>query len=208
MHAKSSRWHALAWIGLTVVLSGVAVGASRSRSSLRLPKAPLPDFGVVPDFSLTDQHGMPFASSALDGHIWIADFIFTRCRGQCPLMSERMVRLQGVFGDEPAIRFVSFSVDPAYDTPEVLSGYAKHWGADVARWRFVTGEAAELTHLAQEGFHLSVSEDGTADEPITHSVRLVLVDHQRRIRGYYDATEPQAMGRLVSDARRLIQEGS
>lgn len=114
-----------------------------------------------------------------------------------------MVQLQQDLADVPSIRLVSFSLDPAYDTPERLQQYAAHYATSGTRWTFVTGELSEIYRLSKESFHLSVAEGVDEAEPIIHSTRLVLVDAMARIRGYYDAQEPEAMSRLSQDVRRL-----
>ena len=194
-------------IGLSVltVAGAVLVVAFSGFSAGRA--APLPDLGRLPAFSLVDQGRRSVSLDALAGSVWVADFIFTRCAGQCPLMSAQMAALQQEFARAGGVQFISFTVDPAHDTPEVLSAYASQYGATAGRWRFVTGEAEAVRTLAQEGFRLGISEGGTAEEPITHSVRLVLVDQQGHIRGSYEATDPQAVARLRTDARRLLQRG-
>ena len=154
-------------------------------------------------FSLLDQDGRILTRTTLEGTVWIADFIFTRCAGQCPLMSQQMATLQEAFAQMSQVRFVSFSVDPVYDTPAVLAGYAKRYGARSGRWDFLTGPASTIQQLAQEGFRLGVAEGASPREPITHSVRLVLVDQRGRIRGYYDAMDHDAVARPQRDTRRL-----
>lgn len=162
-------------------------------------------YGAVPDFSLTDQAGRPVTLSALKGQVWIADFIFTHCAGQCPMMTSQMVRLQTNLPN--AVQFVSFSVDPRRDTPRVLSQYAKAHGADERRWRFLTGQQEDLYRLSQEGFRLALEPTGGGSaEPILHSKRLVLVDRQAGIRGYYDGSDDPAVQRLIRDARTLLHE--
>ncbi len=167
------------------------------------PSAPPLVYGIVPAFSLTDQQGRALTSADLHGRVWIADFIFTSCAGQCLLMSDQMTGLQRTFHNENGIRFVSFSVDPEHDTPEILSAYAQRHGAD-ARWHLVTGDRAAMTALCRDGFRLALGEGVSPREPIAHSVRLVLVDRADRIRGYYDAAEASAMAHLREDARRLL----
>ena len=168
---------------------------------------PLPDYGRLPDFSLTDHLGQPFTREGLTGTVWIADFIFTRCAGQCPLMSAQMAKLQGAFAGLPKVQLVSFSVDASYDTPPILAAYAVQYDARADRWHFVSGNPEAVAVLARQGFHLGVGEGAaSAQEPITHSVRLVLVDQQGHVRGYYPATEPAAITRLTRDARRLLKE--
>lgn len=185
-------------VGTLAVVAWRGVSVSRAAPTL-------PVYGHVPDFSLVDHQTRPISRATLAGSVWIADFIFTRCAGQCPLMSARMATLQRELHDLAAVRFVSFSVDPSYDTPERLAAYAAHYGAQAPRWAFVTGEPAAMTALAQRGFHVGISEEGSADEPITHSVRLILVDQRGAIRGYYDATDAQAIAKLGDDARRLAR---
>jgi len=163
----------------------------------------LQDGGPLPVFSFTDQEGHRIRRADLLGSVWIADFIFTRCAGQCPLMSAQMATLQNTFDPVPGVQFVSFTVDPLHDTPTVLRTYAEHYGARNTRWHFLTGDHAAIVTLAQDGFHLGVAEGGSSQEPITHSIRLVLIDQRGHVRGYYDATEAEAMHRLIRDARQL-----
>ena len=232
----------LVWKGslmMAIGTSAVAAGAWGVAATLRnaaghpaqQAAAPLPDDGPLPDFTVVDQMERPLHRSDLLGSVWIADFIFTRCAGQCPMMTGQMKRLQRALTREPGIRFVSFSVDPGYDTPDRLAAYAEQSGADTTSWRFVTeagtpagagvadgnpdgaagGMASPITsihQLAQQGFRLGVSEDGTAEEPITHSVRLALIDRRGDVRGYYDATDEQAMTRLRHDVHRLRDAGT
>jgi protein SCO1/2 len=103
------------------------------------------------------------------------------------------------------IRLVSFSVDPARDTPAVLNDYADRFGADRQRWSFVTGDRQSLYDLSIKGFKLGVDDkQGTEAEPITHSSRFVLVDKDARIRGYYSGSEEADLKRLIEDAKRLL----
>jgi protein SCO1/2 len=153
---------------------------------------PLPVLGQVPPFQLTAQTGQAFDSESLEGHIWVADFIYTNCPGPCPMMSSQMRRVQM----STDVSLVSFTVDPEHDTPPVLAAYAKHFTADPARWHFLTGEPGRLNELGLNAFKLN-SVDGS----LIHSTRFVLVDGARRIRGYYLDT-PQ----LLHDIRQLERE--
>ena len=160
--------------------------------------------GRVPDFTLTDEGGRTVTRASLAGSVWIADFIFTRCAGQCPLMSSQMAVLQRTFERLPGVRLVSFTVDPEHDTPPVLAAYAARYGAAQGRWRFLTGSREAVWRLAREGFRLGVGDGGSTQEPITHSVRLILVDQAGDIRGTYDATDAAAVQRLRANVRRLL----
>jgi protein SCO1/2 len=114
-----------------------------------------------------------------------------------------MARLQSRLPEE--IRLVSFSVDPEHDTPEVLSEYANRYNADSERWLFLTGTMDAIEKLSVGGFKLALDPTaGTEAEPITHSSRFVLVDREGRIRGYYGNEDPDALDRLISDAKRLL----
>lgn len=189
------------WWGLAAAaLLGVAAAATWQGSRGR---AAAPVYGRIPDFSLTDQRGRPVTLADLRGAPWIADFIFTRCGGQCPMMTARMRAIQERLPPGSPMRLVSISVDPAHDTPEVLAGYAAAAGAG-ARWLFLTGPQERIFRLSREGFHLGAAPTGDSpEEPVIHSVRLVLVDGERRIRGYYDGTEAGVVDRLVHDASTL-----
>ena len=165
--------------------------------------SPLAVLGQVPEFQLTSQTGQPFDGKTLDGHIWVADFIYTTCTGPCPLMSAHMRQVQNSTAEMPDIRLVSITVDPVRDTPPVLAEYAKHFKQDPARWFFLTGDQARLNDLGVNGFKLN-SVDGS----LTHSTRFVLVDRRRRIRGYYIAGEDGFMPKLLHDIRQLEREPS
>jgi protein SCO1/2 len=210
----------LVWAGLVGVLGVVAVAGllSLGRRAASPPGASLGGLqvlGEVPDFRLVERSGREIGLEDLRGRVWIADFVFTRCGGICPVLSARMARLQeslGVAGDS-GLRLVSFTVDPAHDTPEVLRAYADALSADAEGWLFLTGARADLHTLIKDGFRLSVAErdpgDPEADpnEMITHSDRFVLVDSQARIRGYYHGTEEESVDRLLADLDTLRKRG-
>jgi protein SCO1 len=162
--------------------------------------APLPVFGHVPDFHLTDQAGQPFDSSVLNGRIWVADFIFTACTGPCPRMSALMRQVQSL---SPDARLVSFTVDPERDTPAVLAAYAQRFHAEPARWFFLTGDRPTLDTLARNAFKL-----GNVDGTMNHSTRFVLVDRQGRIRGYYGTSDESPVTAVARDIKQLVREKS
>ena len=162
---------------------------------------PLPVLGQLPEFQLTAQTGQPFDSRSLDGHVWVADFVYTTCDGPCPMMSSQMHLVQTQTAETPDVKLVSFTVDPAHDTPPVLAAYAKHFQYDPARWHFLTGDPARLNDLGLNGFKLN-----GVDGSLSHSTRFVLVDGARRIRGYYTTSEDGFLRRLVHDVRQLERE--
>ena len=169
----------------------------------RLSAHTLPKDGTVSPFQLIDQDGKPFGSQQLLGKIWIADFIYTTCPGPCPMISSRMSETQKPLRDT-AVQLVSFTVDPEHDTPAVLEEYAAHLNAQPGRWEFLTGDKATIYRLSRDGFKLATAEGGEAG-PI-HSTRLILVDRGGEIRGYYDATDADAITRLLADTNHLLRE--
>ena len=193
----------LASIGYLPVVLGLLVLDARAAPSY------LPSYGQVPAFQLTDQQGRSVSRETLAGRVWVADFIFTRCAGQCPMMTARMQELAQTVGASSPVTLVSISVDPDWDTPAALSRYAQQVIPEGQPWVFLTGASDAIARLCREGFTLSLAEEeGTLDEPITHSTRLVLVDQTGRIRGYYEATDQAALKQLPRDIRTLLKERS
>ena len=162
-------------------------------------------YGTVPGFQLTNQNGQPFGSAQLSGKIWIADFIYTTCPGPCPMISSRMSELQKPL-QKTDVHLVSFSVNPEKDTPEVLRGYADKLQAEPGRWDFLTGAKPAIYKLSHDGFKFAVSDGSDAQGIPVHSTRIVLVDRHGQIRGYYDATEPEAITKLLADTNHLLRE--
>jgi protein SCO1/2 len=198
----------LLWGFLVVAL--LAVAAATLVQRLRRPE-PLPVYGKLPAFSLVNRDGRTIRLEDLAGAPWVADFIFTRCPASCPMMSARMARLdRRLSRDMPRdldVLLVSISVDPAYDTPEVLERYAKKFQAP-ERWLFLTGEREDVRRLSVEGFKLGLDMEpppGIGPEPILHSTRFVLVDGEGQIRGYYEAFDEASTEKLRSDLLRLAK---
>jgi protein SCO1/2 len=164
----------------------------------------LPRLGTVPPFSLTTESGAGADDHLFSDRVTVVDFIFTSCSGICPMMTGRMAWLQGELGDRNEVQFVSFSVDPETDTPEVLTEYGKRYGAIPGRWTFLTGDRAKIYSVSREGFRLGLETEG--DDAILHSPKFVLVDRQGTIRGYYDSDSTGAMETLLAHARRLAKD--
>jgi cytochrome oxidase Cu insertion factor (SCO1/SenC/PrrC family) len=169
----------------------------------------VPVMGWVPDFSLTEASGATVRRGDLIGKVWIASFLFTRCGEACPLLMHHEVRLQADLPVRDDLQLVSFSVDPDWDTPKVLTDYAHTFGADRSHWSFLTGDKKQVYHLSIDGFRLATQEgDPTKEMPILHSTKLVLVDRHGAIRGYYDSSDDGEMQKLVRDAREVLAERS
>jgi protein SCO1/2 len=180
-------------------LSTVASGCRRA--------ADVPALGSVGRFNLTDQSGRSVSESTLRGHVWAAAFFFTRCPTVCPRITRRMRDLQQAAAKGGVkLQLVSFSVDPENDTPEVLTAYAKQYGADLATWRFLTGDLEVVRKTSEQGFKLALDGKATAGAEhfgLFHGSHLVLVDAAGQIRGYYRTSEDAQMAQLLKDAALL-----
>lgn len=192
--------------GVAAALIGLAyVGLKNTRPAL--PTTPMEKLAPVPDFKLTDQTGTAFGSENLKGKIWVANFIFTRCKGPCPLISTRMADLHTKLKKtKGGVNLVSFTVDPEYDTPAVLSKYGELLGADPTNWKFLTGTPEEINAIVVKGLlqPLSREPDGTP----AHSQRFVIVDGEGWIRGFRDGEDPEVLQKLMVDIGELLRENS
>lgn len=202
----------LLWGFLIAVILAVLVTALMAPSwRAEEPREPPPEIGKAPEFLLVNRDGRQVDSAELLGSPWVADFIFTRCALSCPRMTERMLGLEAM---EPGgLRRVSFSVDPEYDSPQVLQLYADSWGITDPSWLFLTGEKGSVRRLVTEGFKLGLDDEpppgaASPDEPILHSTRFVLVDGTGVVRGYYDAFRPEELNRLARDYRAVAAESA
>ena len=198
----------------SLLLAGTAPACSRgdsapSSAEAALPsaEAALPELGKVGPFALTDQAGERVDNATLAGKPWVAAFMVTRCPTVCPRITAEMKKLQAAAKQKGvSLHWVSFSVDPEHDTPEVLRGYAASNAIDTSNWSLLTGDLAAIKKTSVDSFKLAL--DGTADPNkdhlgILHGSHLVLVDAAGTIRGYYATNDPEALKKLLVDAARL-----
>ena len=161
----------------------------------------------LPDFSLVERSGKRITLADLRGKIWVADFIYTQCTDTCSWQTADMAKLQERWMNESDLRLVSISVDPAHDTPRILTRFAARFHADGQRWWFLTGNKKQIDRLVEDGFELPAS--AVADRPgaaptIIHSPRFILIDRDGQIRGSYDSRDRQSMQRLNADVTNLL----
>ncbi len=142
----------------------------------------------IADFAFTNQNGKVITQKDYENTIYIADFFFTTCPTICPKMTDNMVWLQNQLKNNPEVKLLSFSVTPDIDTPEVLKKYAIEKGVDDARWNLVTGDKKDIYYLARKSY-LAV-KTGKPEElyDMVHTENFILVDKNKRIRGFYDGT--------------------
>jgi protein SCO1/2 len=164
------------------------------------------DYKVLPDFRFINQDGDSIGKAEVEGKIIIADFVFTSCPGICPTLTSNMTQIQEAFLKDDQVQILSFSVDPTYDTPEVLSTYVDKYDIDTDRWMLLTGDREKMYDLIQNGFRLSAYEDSLAPGGIFHDQRFVLLDGGFHFRGYYYGTEQEEIDRLKQDIGFLKRE--
>jgi cytochrome oxidase Cu insertion factor (SCO1/SenC/PrrC family) len=152
--ARGLLWALLG--GVLAVIIGLGVLGLQGQTPRYAAENDLPPVGTVPAFTLHERSGRAVSKEDLLGKVWVTDFIFTRCVDECPLVSQRMARLQAAFATQADFRLVSITVDPAHDTPEVLTRYAANFGADTRRWLFLTGDKTAIYRLVRWGFRLGL----------------------------------------------------
>jgi protein SCO1/2 len=163
-------------------------------------------FSTVPDFTLTERSGASVKRADLEGKVWFADFVYSNCPDICKLLSSSLSDLQAeAFAQGEDVRFVSFSVDPEQDTPEVLQGYAAQLRAG-DRWLFLTGEKTQMTRVAREGFLLGFEQVPGVATDITHSTKIALVDRKGVVRRFYNGTGPREHRKMLADLKALLKE--
>jgi protein SCO1 len=182
------------WIGFLLVLVMLCMAYALSLMEFgRLRRQqPLPLLGPVANFALTNQDGRLTTLADLSNHVWVADIIFTRCAGPCPVMSRSMKSLQEALPPADPARLVTLTTDPDFDTPPVLKKYGERFGADPDRWLFLTGAKAEIGRLAANGLKLSAVpvKPGEQKDPadlFIHSTIFVVVDRHARLRGVFES---------------------
>lgn len=158
----------------------------------------------IPDFDMISQNNEEISGNVMDNKISVVDFFFTSCPDICPVMSSELSRVNDFFKNNSAVQILSFTVDPQYDTPQVLSEYAKEYEADDSHWRFLTGEKEAIYSLARCGFLLPVQDGDGSNADFIHSEKIILVDGERRIRGYYDGTDREDIDRLITEINILL----
>ncbi|HZL99478.1 MAG TPA: heme o synthase, partial [Planctomycetota bacterium] len=168
----------------------------------------LPTYAVLPEFELVDQDGRPFRRSDLLGRPWVVDFIFTSCAGACVRMTSQMTELQK---EDLGVSYLSISIDPERDAPQVLADYRTKWEGDERTWSLAVGSREAVLALANDAFKLPAGQEVMTPEGLPelfHSQRFALVDGQGRVRGYYDATDDVALEQLRQDIARLPDAGA
>ncbi len=159
----------------------------------------------VPNYSFINQDNKRIDSTFFEGKIQVVDFKFTKCTGICPTMTSNMVDVYSVFLDDLDLVFMSFTVDPENDSPEVLKEYQYQYKIRNKNWAFLTGDSKDIYGLARQGFYISGYYDEN-NKDFVHSEKVILVDKEGIIRGYYDATDKEDVVRLKVEIKVLKKE--
>lgn len=162
---------------------------------------------TIPAFSFTDQDGIAISEKTVEGKIYVADFIYTRCNGICPRMTNNMTILQQYFINDTSILLLSHSVTPDIDSVAVLKKYAEKKGVISSKWHLLTGKRDEIYTLARQQYYAgdTVGYYQNSDQ-FLHTENFLLIDRHRRIRGVYNGTLPLEMQRIEEDIAILKKE--
>ena len=156
----------------------------------------------ISDFSLTNQNGETISEQFYDNKIYVADFFFTTCPTICPIMTENMFYIQEKTINEE-ILLASFSVTPKIDSVSQLKKYAIKKGVDDKKWNLLTGDKKEIYELARKSYLVAKDDGDGGKYDMIHTENFVLIDKERRIRGFYDGTNNEEMDKLLADIKIL-----
>lgn len=163
-------------------------------------------YHTIQDFQLVDQDSSIVTNETFTDKIYVADFFFTSCPTICPKMKAQMLRVYEKFENNNQVAILSHTIDPTYDTVALLKDYAERLGVSSDKWKFVTGDQDYIYDLAEKSYISLADEDGNAPGGFVHSGAFLLVDKDRRIRGFYDGTVPEQVDVLLNDIERLLKE--
>jgi protein SCO1 len=197
MDDKKIKWIFLSLGAFLLLMIGSAVTLYR----IKLADPEMPVYGEVSDFAFTERNGEPFGSENLPGKISVINFFFTTCEGPCPRMNGKVAELYKIFKDAPGIQFVSISVDPERDSVQALQQYAAKFGVTDRRWLFLRAPIRGVSTLSEKTFMLASGET-----PSLHSTKLILIDKQKRVRGYYSSEDPESLGILEQHIRTMMKD--
>ncbi len=213
------KWFALVLLVLSAIIVSVIY-------SLKMPKIKLPVFQpsevnaelvdpsirhirkyhTIADFKLVNQNGDTITQKDYDGKIYVADFFFTTCPTICPIMTDNMVKVQAALKNDEEVKLLSHTVMPEVDDVAQLKKYAVEKGVNDEKWNLVTGSKEEIYDLARKSYLATKTIGDGGPYDMIHTENFVLVDKEKRIRGFYDGTDPEAIQKLLKDIAVLEKE--
>ncbi|MAP81705.1 MAG: SCO family protein [Aequorivita sp.] len=162
-------------------------------------------YHTIANFSLTNQNGETITQANYNNKIYVADFFFTTCQTICPIMTDHMVKIQEALIDDDEVLLLSHTVTPEIDSVAQLKKYAVEKGVRDAKWNLVTGDKKEIYDLARKSY-LAAKDVPYQENDLVHTENFVLIDKKKRIRGFYDGTDPEAIEKLLHDIQILKAE--
>ena len=182
----------------------------------KLKTPTLVKIGEVPSFQFTNQDGEQISNSFYEDKVWVVEFFFTTCPTICPKMNANMVKIQDEYYGNLNFGIASFSINPKYDTPEILKAYAKTHGATLKNWQFLTGDQEVIYKLANTGFTLFAGENSEAEGGFEHSGMFALIDKEGDLRSrldeygnpiaFYDGLDSKGVQMIKEDIAILLKE--
>jgi protein SCO1 len=165
----------------------------------------------LPEFVLTNQDNHRMSLADLRGQVWVGDIVFTRCAGPCPIMTGKLSGLQKDLFKGDAVKFVTLTTDPEFDSPEMMKRFGERFNADFKKWYFLTGDKKQIARLAVDGMKLVAIEKSPQEREndadlFIHSTRFVVVDKNGIVRASFDSTEPETPAKLVKAVHQLLLE--
>jgi protein SCO1/2 len=160
----------------------------------------------IPSFHFLNQDSVFVSEKDVKGKVYVADFFFTTCPTICPKMKTQMLRIYERYKDRDEVRIISHSIDPDFDTPNVLKDYAARLQVKAPKWNLLTGDKAAIYQLGQKSYMVSAQEDPNEAGGFVHSGAFILVDKNRHVRGIYDGTVEAEVNHLLEDMEVLLKE--
>jgi len=207
-----------AFIGIAFIILVFGTWAIPKIVAKLNPKA-LIKFEKVPEFHFTNQYGKTVTNETFKNKVYVIEFFYTRCPTICPKMNKNMLLIQNEFYGNPDFGIASFSINPTFDTPQVLLDYAKEKGATLKNWHFLTGDKDAIYNLANQGFKLYAGVNDQVEGGFEHSGLFALIDKDGFIRSrtlkigdfenpikFYDGLDLAQIEFLKNDIKKLLSE--
>jgi len=210
---------ALVLLGLSILIVGLFYKALKPKQVLPVYQPAMVDpelvdesiqyikkYHAISPFSMINQNGETITEQDYENTVYVADFFFTTCPSICPIMTKNMYALQQKLSPYPDVKLLSFSVTPEIDSVAQLKRYAIENKVDDKRWNLVTGNKREIYELARKSY-LVVKDNGDGGpHDMIHTENFVLIDAEKRIRGYYDGTKLSSIESIINDINILANE--
>ena len=203
------------------IVNGTTVDSNRSSDTLNQSKGlegrrsgDMITINEVPSYTFTNQNNKTITNADYKDKVYVVEFFFSTCPSICPVMNKNMQQVQDAFATNKDFGIASFSIDPTYDTPEVLKAYADSYDVTHPNWNFLTGEKADIMKLSNEGFKLYAAENAEAEGGFEHSGMFALIDKDGNVTSridengnpliYYNGLEQEGIDMLIEDIKKIL----